>query len=89
MAKIYGINGQPLDEPERTRPEVAVDTEEGRFIIPVTALLGGQYESLVKEITGNILSEVLPLLQELLGLNPGESHDPDQLELPLGVAKTA
>lgn len=72
MGKIVGLNGQVLNpEPsERTQPMMLLDAADGKFSIPVVVLADMQYKTLVDEITGNILEQVLPLLHE-------------QLELPL------
>ena len=86
MGKVVGLDGKPLGEPERTEPKVAVDTPEGQWLIPVVVLMGGQYDTLKKEIAGDILAEVLPLLHELLDLKPEEAAPVEgQLEMPLSV----
>lgn len=73
MAEIYGLDGRKLtgteaDDTGRTQPMLKLDTEEGRFSIPVVMLAGMQYDALVRDIKGAVLEELLPLVYEQLGL---------------------
>lgn len=72
MGDLYSIDGKKLTQKDRESPYLDLDEGEGEtlrlFRIPVVVLAQGQVDQIVDQTASKILSEVLPLLHEQLGL---------------------
>lgn len=83
MAKLFGLDGREIStEPDRITPHVDIDSEEGRFRLPVVVLAGPSYDALVHAITSSILEELIPKIDALCDFRPSKKAA-GQLVLPL------